>query len=394
LRTRATPGARNVLDLFVVAGLGLVVYVAATVDQYSPFVYRGGLVLVSLGTMLAVMGLAHPAARAGRVLGALRWVGVRSYGIYLWHLPVIVFTTPVTQHRPELLRSLLQIAAIVVLAALSWRFVEEPFRRSRHARRRSGPPVAVVVPVAALGAVGIAGMAMTNGSTHRAAPAPAPIVRTVSVAMTRRPSTHTSCRAVVHIGDSTSEGLMSTNYLPNPIQRMDTRYRQIGVRTMHFEISGARSIVETYEGEANAADVVRAWKAAGYRGCWVLALGTNDTADVAVGSHIGRLDRVKEMMALIGRRDPVLWVDVKSLLSSGPYSEANMQSWNAALRTACNGHPNMRIYDWASAVRDKWFIADGIHFNTPGYAARARLIAHGLAAAFPARGGGSPCLVS
>ena len=187
---------------------------------------------------------------------------------------------------------------------------------------------------------------------------------------------------------------MSTNYLPNPIQRMDTRYRQVGVRTMHFEISGARSIVETYEGEANAADVVRAWKAAGYRGCWVLALGTNDTADVAVGSHIGRLDRVKQMMSLIGRRDPVLWIDVKSLLSSGPYSESNMRSWNAALRAACAGHPDMRVYDWASAVRDKWFISDGIHFNTPGYAARARLIAHGLATAFHARGGRSPCVVS
>jgi len=401
LRPRATLGAKRVLDLVTIGGVALVAYVAWTVDEYSPFVYRGGIVLVTVGTALAVLGLAHPAARVGRVLGwsPLRWIGVRSYGIYLWHLPVILLTTPAGQHRPQLTRSVLQVAAIVALAALSWRFVEEPLRARRRPslRRRDRLQLAgVLVPVLALAGIAVLGLAMTSNSTTRA-PKPTVVHPATPVVLHRhpvKPSTHTSCTAVIHIGDSTSEGLTSTNYLPNPIQRMDSRYRQVGVHTMHFEISGARSIVETYEDQPNAADVVRAWKSAGYHGCWVLALGTNDTADVAVGSHVGRLDRVKQMMSLIGRHDPVLWVDVKSLVDTGPYAEANMRLWNSALRSACAGHPNLRIYDWASAVKDKWFIADGIHFNTPGYAARALLIAHGLAVAFPARGGPSPCVVS
>ncbi len=398
LRTRVTRGARLTLDVVGVAGIALVAYVASTVDEYSAFVYRGGIALVTVGTMLAIVGLAHPGADLGRVVGAapLRWIGVRSYGIYLWHLPVIVLTASAASHSVALSRAMLQVAAIVALAALSWRFVEEPFRLGGRARRRRSrrPFPIVVVPVAALAAVGTTGLAMTNGRSRPPAPAP---VRAAPVSMPARPvrpSTRTSCRAVVHIGDSTSEGLVSTNYLPNPIQRIDRRYEQVGVRTLHFEISGARSIVETYEGEPNAADVIRAWKAAGYHGCWVLALGTNDTANVAVGSHVGGLDRIREVMALIGRVDPVLWIDVKSLLSSGPYSESNMEQWNDALRSACAGHPNMRVYDWAGVVRDTWFISDGIHFNTPGYAARARLIAHGLAVAFPARGGRSRCVVS
>ncbi len=46
----------------------------------------------------------------------------------------------------------------------------------------------------------------------------------------------------------------------------------------------------------------------------------------------------------------------------------------------------MRVYDWASDVKDAWFIDDGIHFTSPGYAARAELIAQALAHAFPAKG--------
>ena len=101
------------------------------------------------------------------------------------------------------------------------------------------------------------------------------------------------------------------------------------------------------------------------------------------------------MMSVIGNQ-PVMWVNVKSLLASGPYAERNMPLWNQALVRACASYPNMRVYDWAAAAQDSWFISDGIHYNSPGYAARARLIAQALARAFPARGGGdrpASCLI-
>jgi hypothetical protein len=74
-----------------------------------------------------------------------------------------------------------------------------------------------------------------------------------------------------------------------------------------------------------------------------------------------------------------------------------MADWDAALLAACARYPNMRVYDWASQVKNSWFIDDGIHFTSEGYAARARLIAQALLQAFPA-GGQSPsgtpgCLV-
>ena len=54
---------------------------------------------------------------------------------------------------------------------------------------------------------------------------------------------------------------------------------------MHLQISGARSIVETWEGQPNARTVAEQLTGS-YNGCWVLALGTNDTADVYVGSPV------------------------------------------------------------------------------------------------------------
>ena len=89
-----------------------------------------------------------------------------------------------------------------------------------------------------------------------------------------------------------------------------------------------------------------------------------------------------------------MWVNVISQLNSGPYAEANMQRWNAALVKACPKYPNMRIFNWASVARRSWFISDGIHYTSAGYAARAQLIADALAKAFPQSGHSSGCVVS
>ena len=67
-----------------------------------------------------------------------------------------------------------------------------------------------------------------------------------------------------------------------------------------------------------------------------------------------------------------------------------MQAWNAAVLQACARYPTMRIYDWASAVRDSWFISDGIHYTSYGYAQRARHIADAARPRLPAVGHPTP----
>jgi lysophospholipase L1-like esterase len=204
-------------------------------------------------------------------------------------------------------------------------------------------------------------------------------------------SDKTSCSNVVHIGDSTSEGLDAAADIPDRADRIGARYAAVGAQ-WHPEITGATSIVETLPGGTNAHQVAERLVANGYHGCWVIALGTNDAADVAVGSTVGLPTRIKEMMSTIGDQ-PVMWVNVRTLVSSGPYAETNMEGWDRALLAACPRYPNMRVYDWASIARDGWYIPDGIHYSAEGDAIRARLIADALAKSFPASGLASGCVV-
>jgi hypothetical protein len=199
---------------------------------------------------------------------------------------------------------------------------------------------------------------------------------------------------VVHVGDSTSVGLMDPNYLPNPRDRIDSQYRRVGAKNVQTDILGARSIVERYKDQPNAQEATARRTGAGYDGCWVLAMGTNEAANVAVGSGVGLDERIDRLMREI-KGQPAMWLTVKTLRTSGPWAESQMQKWNAALQRACGRYPNMRVYDWAAQVKDPWYISDGIHFTTPGYRERARRTALALATAFPADGTSpSGCLVT
>jgi peptidoglycan/LPS O-acetylase OafA/YrhL len=396
LSNRILPQARRTLDAIGTVGLVAILLMFWQADEFSTFLYRGGFALLALASVLAVAAMAHPATRLGPTVGCrpMRWVGERSYGIYLWHLPIIVLTNPEGVHSADPARAIAQVAAIFVVAELSWRYVEDPvrhgalgrlwaqlragrLRRERVTRRGWALGTAGAV-VLALAVAGLAGVGVSNQPAVGAET----VAKTVRARSAPKGPVKTTCDAVVHIGDSTSEGLVSEEYLPNPRQLISAQYARVGATTAHLEVSGARSIYENYEGIPNAQEVAEAWKNEGFKGCWVLAMGTNEAANVAAGSNFTYDDRIDSMMSTIGE-EPVLWVNVKSLLTDTPYAEQNMRDWDEALLKACDRYPYMRIYDWASEVKDQWFIPDGIHFTSQGYAARGRMIADALLNAFP-----------
>ena len=416
-------GARVLLN--VVGGLALlkIFLMIHRTAPSAPGMYRGGLVVLSVATALVVAATVHPGSSMSRLLGVapLRWIGVRSYGIYLWHFPVIALTTRTIGEPMTISRAAFQIGLTVALAAVSWRYLEKPIMDGALSRLwtmvqprnvwQLGSALRAGRVVAAAGAVLVvvtACVGLGTGPTRAAGAASQDASRPISVHTQAQTPSHprshpsttragaastTSCQAVTHIGDSTSEGMVSATVLPRPSQRLAAQYVRVGVDRVNLEISGGTSILETAEpGQVNAYAVARRLVSHGYRGCWVLALGTNDTADVAVGSVENQAQRIDKMMSVLGSQ-PVMWVTVRSLLAAGPYAEANMQKWNAALVQACAAYPTMHVYDWASVVSRKWFLPDRVHYTSYGYAQRARRIANALITAFPKSSARSPCVV-
>ncbi|WP_219835493.1 acyltransferase family protein [Paenibacillus sp. R14(2021)] len=131
---------RAVLDAVGIAGLLTVAFMIARVGEYDTFLYRGGMVIVSAATAAVVAAMAHPASRLARLIGSkpIRRLGVRSYGIYLYHYPVIALSTPAAQvDEFHPVRAMVQVLVSIMLAELSWRYVEEPIRHGALSKLRS-----------------------------------------------------------------------------------------------------------------------------------------------------------------------------------------------------------------------------------------------------------------
>jgi peptidoglycan/LPS O-acetylase OafA/YrhL len=132
------PSALAVLDLTAGIALAALVVAMVTWQDYDALVYRGGIAAFSLTAVVLIATVVHPAGRAAHLLGSapLRWIGARSYGIYLWHWPVMALTRPgIDVAWPLPLLLVAQIGLTVALAAASYRWLEQPFRKGTAQRR-------------------------------------------------------------------------------------------------------------------------------------------------------------------------------------------------------------------------------------------------------------------
>ncbi|WLP90301.1 SGNH/GDSL hydrolase family protein [Gordonia sp. NB41Y] len=199
----------------------------------------------------------------------------------------------------------------------------------------------------------------------------------------------TRCTSVIQVGDSTSVGVDDVARVPTPDDTLTAQYKRVGATHVTLDADGGRSIVEEVGGRPNAADAVRTQLAGGARGCWVIAMGVNDAANIAVGSTVDADERIDRIMGQLAGQ-PVLWPTVAtSNPSNSAYRAESMTSFDAALRRAVARYPNLAVYDWAAAARPAWF-ADGIHYTAAGTAERNRRFADALATAFPPGAGVAP----
>ena len=121
------------LEAAGIAGIAGLAWAAGHFSGSDPAVYPAGLLLAALAAAALV------AAAAGQGIIAaitswrpLRWTGIRSYGIYLWHWPVIALGTVLANRGPAAGSPwlwLVEIGVTIALAAASWRYIETPVLR-------------------------------------------------------------------------------------------------------------------------------------------------------------------------------------------------------------------------------------------------------------------------
>ncbi|HEX4080284.1 MAG TPA: acyltransferase family protein [Rhizomicrobium sp.] len=162
--------SRTASELLAALGLVLIVVPAFLFTPQMPFPGPAALA-PCLGAALVIHAASPTDTVTGRLLTLrpLVFVGLISYSLYLWHWPVFVFATYVGFGEPSGVASISLIALSFALAVLSWRFVEQPFRRPRpHIRRRAAFAAAAFAMCLVAGSAAFA--ASTDGLPQRLRP--------------------------------------------------------------------------------------------------------------------------------------------------------------------------------------------------------------------------------
>jgi peptidoglycan/LPS O-acetylase OafA/YrhL len=342
------------MDLIGAVALGVLILAFLLFNDFDTGVYRGGLLWVSLAAAVLIAALAHPAARIGRALGnpPLVWLGLRSYSFYLWHWPVVALTRPeLDVSLPRAVLVPLQLVVVLILADLSYRYVELPFRGRGRPNLPSLPPglrrvarpvlaMAVAATVFLIGWGGIVGgggerlQGVASASTQESA-------RVSPESSDGQAGKQEGAPRIVALGDSVMVGARD-----QLAERLGPRFSMdaaVGRQADDFVY-----LVQQLDADGKVPDVL------------ILQMGNNgpllDDEMDALRAATAPIDQV----FLVNDHAPVSWVE-----------ESNQR-----LSEAAAAWPHTTLIDWASlASSDADLTWDGAHLQPGGAEAYAQLVA-------------------
>ena len=379
---RMTPGGRLAFNLVGVAAvIGLVIMVVVT-NGFAPFIYRGGLLLCSLLTAVAIAVMVHPISWIGEFfrLRPLVWVGKCSYSMYLWHYPIILLMTPnnLVGEAPIWLR-LVQLVVIFAVSAFSFYVVEDPIRKGAIGRLinsiRNGEftlpqwlgshlvpaivaGVFVLVPIGGLALVPDTGSVQNTSVMGQDKADPGKARDDV------KGSSGTSVNAgdeysyfnvpydIVVIGDSVTASLegygVFYDYFP---------YGHIDAEVSR-PFAEAIPLYQSYRDAGAVGDVL------------VFALGTN--------GYVSAAD-VEALMREVGDKQRVWFINTRSQTDF-------MEDTNAALAQVVGKYDNAELIDWygySGTLGEDVFDGDGTHPTIDGCRTYAQMITDAVSSYMP-----------
>lgn len=132
LSDNVTPELKKTLNITGIVSLLALLVMMVFIQEDGSFLYYGGMYLASAVTAVLIAVIVHPASSISKLFSfkPLIWIGVRSYGIYIWHFPIIVLLG-IAVKTESISGTKIAIALILtfILSALSFSLVEEPIRK-------------------------------------------------------------------------------------------------------------------------------------------------------------------------------------------------------------------------------------------------------------------------
>ena len=132
LHSKVTPQQNMIYSVVSLASIATLITVMVYTSEYNTWLYRGGFLLVAILGLIVIISSGKQHTLMSKLLSfkPIVFSGKISYSLYLWHFPILVLTTPVSEiGNPNIFFVILRIVLTFAVAIVSYVFVETPIRK-------------------------------------------------------------------------------------------------------------------------------------------------------------------------------------------------------------------------------------------------------------------------